>query len=298
MTIDEALKTASPELAPGHLRCIEEKNLGRLEAEVLLAHILKKDRAWLLSHPNYQLSTINYKQFRSFVSRRKRHEPIAYILGEKEFYGLTFKVNRHALIPRPETELIVDLALKKLCSDPSPRDLVWDVGTGSGAIALAVAAKIKQGGVLATDSSTPALNLARLNAKRLGVRRATFLKASLLTDRVKHYIHKKNPKRLIITANLPYLPLSDKRRLDPDVARFEPSSALFARDQGRGLIKKILRQVADSDLRPQALFIEFDPPQTKTLRAYAEKKFFAAVIKIHRDLSGRDRVMEISAPSA
>lgn len=294
ITVQAAIRTAANELKPKRITCVEDKNIGEFEAEILLAHVLKQDRPWLFSHPEALLRAPKYRQFHKLVSRRKKHEPIAYLVGEKEFYGLPFRVNRHTLIPRPESELLVDLARKSLFVEPSLGDLVWDVGTGSGAIATSIAHHITPRQVLATDISIETLRVARANARRLTQTNIHFLKADLLAPSIRHFLHKKHPIRLIIVANLPYLPTSDKRKLASDVVCFEPSGALFVGSDGTELIEKLLRQLAAFDIHFASAFFEFDPPQATKLKKLASLLFPHAEIVIHRDLAQRNRVLEIS----
>jgi release factor glutamine methyltransferase len=298
-TVAAALKTAAAQLQPQIISCATDKSLGELEAEILLAHTLKRDRAWLFAHSDSKLTTQSSKLFRSLVSRRTKHEPIAYITGEKDFYGHTFQVNRSTLIPRPESELLVDLARKTLFPEPSADDLVWDVGTGSGALAISIASHIAPRRVLATDVSIKALATARRNAKHLNVTNVTFLKANLLDTTVRSKLQAQSSKalRLVIVANLPYLPTSDKKKLDTDVVKFEPSSALFVGKDGTELIEKFLRQLATFDVHFSSAFFEFDPPQTKILKQLAKELFPHAKVKIHKDLAHRDRVLELCHPS-
>jgi len=137
--VRNVLDATSRDLQPKRVACAFDRGLGHLEAEILLCHVLKKDLAWLLTNPSYQLPATSYKSFRRLVSRRKRHEPVAYIIGHRGFFGEDFLTDKRALIPRPETELLVELVLDKLRHEPTSRDLVWDVGTGSGAVAISIA---------------------------------------------------------------------------------------------------------------------------------------------------------------
>ncbi|MBI4139192.1 peptide chain release factor N(5)-glutamine methyltransferase [Candidatus Uhrbacteria bacterium] len=296
-SIRSVVTDAARRLQPKKIVCEEDRDLGRLEAEILLAHVLKKDRAWLHTHSDRSLPTAHRSLFQKLLARRLRYEPIAYITGEKEFYGLPFFVDKRALIPRPESELLVDLALHATSLLAyRPTGLFWDVGTGTGAIAIAIAKHLPKTRVFASDISASALTLAKKNAKRHKTKNLTFLKANLLDAHVRRYL----PTRLlaysplIITANLPYLPESDKKTLDPDVVEYEPSSALFAGKDGLELIEKFLRQLASSNTRFSHLFLEYDPPQTKKLRALAKSLFPSAQITVHKDLAGRDRVLHIT----
>lgn len=295
-TIRDVLRPASEDLKPKRIACAADHDLGRLEAEILLAHVLKKDRTWLHAHDTDRIAAAKLKQFRVLVARRKKHEPVASIVGQKEFHGHAFLTARGVLIPRPESELLVELADKTLFRNPSRHDLVWDVGTGSGAIAIAIAKEIAPRTVLATDISPAALALAKKNARRLGAKNVTFLKADLLDANVRRMLEKKKPARLVIVANLPYLPESDRKKLEPDVVNYEPASALFAPKGGLGLIEKLLRQISSFDIHVASFFLEYDPPQTKKLRALAKSFFPKATVRVRKDLAGRDRVLEITRP--
>lgn len=294
MTIREILEQTTPRLAPRRITCAADKGLGALEAEILLAHALKKDRAWLFAHSGDTVPAPVLRRFRAVVARRIKHEPIAYIVGTKEFYGLPFGVDRRVLIPRPESELLVDLAREASFPEPSHRDLVWDVGTGSGAIAIAIAKHVAPRHVLATDVSPAALALAKKNAGRAGIRNVTFLRADLLDRNVRRFLEHRRPSRLVIVGNLPYLPVGDRRHLAPDVVTYEPADALFAGKHGTERIETFLRQLAAFDVHFGSVFLEFDPPQSKKLRALAKKLFPRAVVRIRKDLAKRNRVLEIT----
>jgi len=273
--------------------------VARHETEILLAHILHRDRVLLLAHDDTSVKPADTKRFRMLVAKRRNHVPIAYLTGHKKFYERSFTVNKHVLIPRPETELLIERVLHRL-REKKRTTIIWDVGTGSGAIAVTLAKEIPRAAILATDVSTRALSVARANAKRLGVTRSiTFLKSNLLQPVAYRWLakHGKKQTRLIITANLPYLPSSDKKVLQPDVVKYEPASALFSGSDGLLLINRFLRQLArhlpDWRYHDAAILLEFDPPQAATLKKIVRKLFPHASVTIHRDLAGRNRVMEI-----
>lgn len=293
-TVRDLLMSAAKRLQPRCITCAADHDLGRFESEVLLAHVLKKDRTWLHAHDTDPVTTPKVTRFTSLVTRRVKREPIAYILGEKDFYGHPFIVDRRVLIPRPESEMLVELVAQKLFPEPNSNDLVWDVGTGSGAIAISVAKKITPRKVLATDISTKALTVAKKNAQRLKTKNIQFLKANLLAPTIIRLFERIRDGRLVIVANLPYLPDADKKRLDLDVVKYEPGSALFSGRDGLKLIEKFLRQLASFDIHFSSAFFEYDPPQTKKLRALAKSLFPKAKLKVHKDLAKRDRVFEIT----
>jgi release factor glutamine methyltransferase len=283
MTIRELLKDAVQQI-PRH------------DADVLLASVLKKDRAWLLAHDDDRVAAVRARQFRSLVARRKKHEPIAYLTKEKEFYGRPFSVSTHVLIPRPETELLVERALATMTDD----SVVWDVGTGSGAIAVTLAAERTDAVVLATDVSAWGAMAARWNAKRHHVaERITALKSNLLQPPAYRWLKRQSKTRqhLVITANLPYLPASDKKKLMPDVVKYEPSLALFSGTDGLTLIKRLLGQLSrhlpEWGYEHTTILLEFDPPQAAMLKKIVKKLFSHASVTTHRDLAGRNRLMEV-----
>lgn len=304
MTIKQLLATAAPRLEPPRIVCAADRNVGRFEAELLLAHVLKRDRVWLLAHGDEDVSAPAMRKFRALAARRARREPIAYIIGTKDFYGRPFAVNRHVLIPRPETELLVDLATRVI--KPDERAVVWDAGTGSGAVGVSLALERPRVSVIATDISTKAIKVAGANANRQGVAdRMHFLKADLLDQNVLRLIKRQAKTRppapptagLVIVANLPYLPDADRKRLHADVVKYEPKDALFAGKDGLAINRRLLEQIAASGQKPRAIFIEFDPPQAVKLKTLAQRLFPRATVRIHRDLARRNRVLEIRAPT-
>jgi release factor glutamine methyltransferase len=293
-TVRQLLTVNAKRLQPKSIVCQADRDLGWFEAEVLLAHALRRDRAWLIAHEDEPVRTASARRFKMFVTRRAKHEPVAYILGEKDFFGRTFRVSKWTLIPRPETELLVELAKTHVRSNEDV--IILDVGTGSGAVAVTLAIELPQCDVIATDVSTKAIKVADGNAQRFEVDdRMRILKADLLDANVIRLIKRTHDASLIIVANLPYLPSSDKRKLEPDVVKFEPGNALFAGADGLAVITRFLKQLASSGLKPRASFLEFDPPQSKKLLALAKKLFPASRAKIHKDLAGRNRVLEISS---
>lgn len=294
LTVADALRDAAHKLQPKKITCAADKSLGRLEAEILLAYALKKDRVWLLTHPSFELRAPSFAIFDKLVRRRTTREPVAYILGQKEFYGRRFVVTKDVLIPRPDTELVVELAtlLKPTA--------IWDVGTGSGAIAVTLTKEIPGAKILATDIDARALSVAKKNARLLGAKNVTFLKSDLLQPSpFRWLVQQSNASHLIITANLPYLPASDAKKIDADVAKFEPKRALYSGKDGLDLITRFLGQLArhlpEWNYASSTILIEFDPPQAWKLRALTKKLFPKAAATIHKDLAGRNRVLQITS---
>lgn len=288
-TVGGALARASKLLQPKKITCPADRGLGMLDAEILLAHVLKKDRAWLHAHGEAALSPAHAARFAACVERRRKHEPVAYIIGYKDFYGIRIAVRPSVLIPRPSSERVVDLLL---ASVPKPSSVI-DLGTGTGAIALAVAIHLPNAVVLGTDISPDALRVARANATRLGISNVSFQHADLLSPAVISKA-KKVKRPLVLTANLPYLPTRDRKTLAPDVVNYEPHGALFSGKDGNDHILRFLDQLRDSRLDFTAAFIECDPPQAKTVRLIAKHYFPSATIVIHKDLERHDRVLGIT----
>lgn len=299
-TVDALLTATARRLTPTRITCAADREVGRLEAELLLGHVLDKEKTWLLVHGDMVVRAADARCFHALVRRRKAHEPVAYLIGERLFYGRSFLVNRHVLIPRPETELMIERALRVIGN--RLRFIAWDIGTGSGAIAVSLAAEAARVPILATDTSVRALAVARRNARRHNVSsRITFLKNDLLQPAAFRWITHhavRGANHLVILANLPYLPDADKRRLAPDVVRYEPRGALFSGPDGLTLIRRLLNQlsrhVPEWKCAHVTILTEFDPPQTAAIKKAAHAAFPSACLTVHPDLAGRDRMLEIS----
>ncbi len=207
---------------------LKETSLPALEAEILLSFVLGKPRTVLFAHPETKVEFADERRFLELVKRRKSSEPIAYIIGEKEFYGLRLKVDRRALIPRPETE---ELVLESLKTHPRS---VADIGTGTGAIAIALAAHLPKAKIYATDISEDALDLARENAELLKLdHRIKFLKGNLAEPLPE-------PVDLIV-ANLPYIMRSWLAKLPQEIRDFEPAVALDGGEDGLKFYRELFR---------------------------------------------------------
>ncbi len=232
----------------------------RLDAELLLAASLYKSREYLLAHSEQTLSNAELTQVNKWLQRRLDREPIAYILGHKEFYGRDFMVSPNVLIPRPESETIIEI-LKGL----QPETII-DIGTGSGCLAISAKLEITDSKVISTDISEDALQIARQNASSLNAE-ITFAISDLLSG-VKKI---KSDKPIALVANLPYV---DKSwNVSPETT-FEPSMALFADDDGLKMIKKLILQAAKK-LRPNDnLLLEADTRQHQAITKYAKKHGF------------------------
>jgi len=238
------------------------KHLGHLttarrDAELLLLHVAGKDRAFLLTHPDAPLTPGQQSTYEQWLNRRAKHEPIQYILGEQEFYGLTFRVTPDVLIPRPETEHLIEALLQLIPREAAIR--IADVGTGSGAIAITLARKLPHVTITALDVSPPALKIAQQNAARHNVAdRIRFLESDLLSAVADEIFD-------AIISNPPYVP--DSEALDPQVRNFEPATALYAGPSGLDIYRRLIPQSWQA-LKPRGwLFMEIGHGQHDALAA-------------------------------
>jgi release factor glutamine methyltransferase len=262
-----------------------------LDAQVLVANVLRKPRSWLLAHPETQLNQEITAALEAQVQRLENGEPLPYVLGEWEFFNLAFEVTPDVLIPRPETELLVERAIACLRDrNMKNGDLkVMDVGTGCGCIAIVLAVNLPGIQVIATDISPSALAVARRNAEKLHVAgRITFLEADLIPDPLLP-----NSFSLII-ANLPYIPTATLHRL-PIYTR-ESTLALDGGVDGLALIRRLLARAPEVLAPGGMMLLEIEASQGSAAAALARAAFPQAAVKIHQDLSGLDRLIEIQNP--
>ncbi len=255
------------------------------ESRMLLAHVLKKKKEYLAMHPDLAVPSKDEQKYYSEIERRGKGEPIAYLVGSKEFYGLELFVNKNVLVPRPETECLVEevlLVSKKL---DLTETLFIDVGTGSGAIAIAVVKNILNAKVVAVDISRAALAVARGNAEQHRIKNISFLESDLLTDLPIPW-----EENVILMANLPYVPENEMEHLPATVRNYEPASALVAGADGldlyRRLISQMLRQLPGKKVW---LVFECDPAQINKMKRMIQFAFLHPQIKTYKDLSGKVR---------
>ncbi len=293
MTILEALQWAERELRATLNEKVTEAHHPKFDAQVLLARVLGKSNAYLFSHVDQILNAEQRARFEEFIARRKNHEPVAYILCEKAFYGRDFFVTPSVLIPRPDTELLIDTA-KELAR---PDSIIIDVGTGSGAIAITTALEIKVP-TIAIDISEDALSVARRNADTLkAASRITFLQGDLLKPYLAKTSSSARDAHGIILANLPYIRLRQWESLDPDVKLFEPKLALTAGIDGLDLYDRLFQQLIESSsLLPKYLdvLLEIDPDQATDIRHLVAEYFATTPVRILADLRGLARVVHIA----
>lgn len=235
--------------------------------------------------------------FADCVTRRREREPVAYLLGEREFYGRSFRVTRDTLIPRPETEGLVDAALAWVRTTtlhrPAPSTLhILDIGTGTGCVAITLALECPAEVALtiaATDTSPDALVIARDNARRLGAPHVDFRCGSVLADVI--------PPLDLVVSNPPYIPAKDRDDLQPDVVRFEPHGALFAGDDGLAVIRELIPAARRALVPGGALMLEIGAGQADAVTGLLQAGGFAAIER-HKDLQGLARVMVAKVPGA
>lgn len=276
----------------------------RLDAEVLMAHVLGVDRSGLAAHPEAVLSTGQQETFESYLQRREAGEPVAYIRGMKEFYGSAISVDRRVLIPRPETETLVELALARITADltGAPRDnddpyLVWDVGTGSGAIPVAIASELRRRRYgdavrfLVSDISGDARDVATLNVVAHGLAHLfTFAEGDLL-----EVAPAPNRPVDLLLANLPYIPAATVPDL-PVAASYEPVGALDGGPDGLDIIRRLLPHAPAAVAPGGAVLLEIGGDQGPGLTAAAAEALPDWSCTIHPDLSGSPRVAELERP--
>ncbi|HYE59952.1 MAG TPA: HemK/PrmC family methyltransferase [Candidatus Kapabacteria bacterium] len=278
MTIADAIQRAA-------------KRIERHDAEVLLCHILRKDAAYLIAHATERLPLPQRLFFFYLALKREHNTPIAYIIHEKEFFGLPFIVNHHTLIPRPETELLVEKAIEAIERQSSDRSIYVDVGTGSGCIPVSILhATKKKIETHAIDISQPALHVAQKNAMRHRVS-INFHHGNLLIPMMPIFAHMSDVA-LVVTANLPYL---TKEQVDsePSIQK-EPKTALIADNGGLALYADLLEQLSTVSFSTLTCFLEIDPSQHERIVQTITLVFPNAMTTVHTDWKHAPRVVEIT----
>lgn len=262
----------------------------RLDAELLLAHVLSCTRLDLFMHPDRPLNEAERDAYRALIVRRSAHEPVAYILGTVGFWKHDFIIDARGLIPRPETEGILDAVLREAGTTREAPLRIIDVGCGSGVLAVSLALEFPNAQVVAIDISEDALSLTAENADHLGVRdRVHPLRSDLLERMIQ-----RGSKADIIVSNPPYIAESERHLMSEGVERWEPTGALFAADNGFALIDRLLSELPEV-LAPGGLFVmEFGSPQSAGIRARAERRFRRW--EILKDYSQHDRLLMVHAP--
>lgn len=252
----------------------------RLDAQVLLAHVLKCDRVHLYTHFDKPLAADELAAFRELIKRRLAGEPIAYVVGEKEFWSLPLAVDSRVLVPRPDTEVLVQVALD--LARRSEPIYIADIGTGSGAIAIALARELPNAQVIASDVSGGALEVAAANAMRHGVDERIKLVMGDLMNGLPP-----TAQFHLLVANLPYIPAGDIATLSPDV-RHEPRAALDGGPDGLDLVRRLIGDAPSRIIAGGHIVLEHAPDQAQTVAGMLADEFDDVITR--KDLAGRARV--------
>ncbi len=285
MTLGDALYLTRCELAAANLDC------ATTEAELLLCHVLGISKTQIYSEPEQLLSTTEINHLQHLIRRRLLHEPIAYILRCCEFYGIEFYIDHRALIPRPETELLVEEAIDFARHHLTPGNqlTIADIGTGSGAIAISLALALPQVKIYATDISASALEVANINCRRYKVDSQVELLQGNLLEPLPEPVD-------TIVANLPYIRNCELQTLSPEITNFEPTLAIAGGKDGWDKIRLLLDQ-APGKLRPEGcLLLEIGLRQDKAVSSMINSYFPQARVELIPDLSGINRVVRIILP--
>ena len=260
----------------------------RLEAEVALMNVLRIPRQDIFSQQESEVTPQQEQALEEILARRQKREPLAYILGYKEFYGINLLVNPNVLIPRPETEFLVEHTLFMALMGMESADLVIaDIGTGTGAIAINLGIHLPSARVYAIDNLDPVLDVTSYNVRSHNVTdRVTLLKGNLLEPL---------PEPVdVIVANLPYIPSDRIPTLQPEI-QWEPQTALDGGNDGLDLIDQLLNQAAEGKLKPHGVIIlEIDPEQFEPIKQLATELFPESDITVEKDLAQMDRMLIIN----
>jgi release factor glutamine methyltransferase len=282
MTLTETLNCAAIILSAAGI------TNARLDAEVLLAHIIQKDRVWLITHRGDALEDKSQRDFDDAIGRRIRREPLQHIIGNQEFWGLKFKVTPDVLIPRPETEFIIEAALA-IVQKRNQQVRIIDLCTGSGCLAVSLAKELTSANIIATDVSEKALAVARENARNHSVAdRIRYLEGDLFDPLEELDIRGQID---IIVSNPPYVPAGDLATLQPEVRDYEPALALVAGPEGTEIAAKIIKFAPEYLKKNGSLIMEMGSGQAEALTNMVEATGVYAKPEIVKDLSGTDRVI-------
>jgi release factor glutamine methyltransferase len=285
-TIHQALEQATSYLTQA------DQDNARLDAQVLLSHTLHTERSFLYAYPEQVLTSEQEQIYRTLIERRSQGEPIVYLTGHKEFYGLDFLVDKRVLIPRSETELLVEAALDacRKMFDAGHTPIVADIGTGSGAIPVTLAVlEPRLPYLYACDISTDALEVAYLNCRRHHVEgRVRLLQGDLLAPL---------PEPVdLVTANLPYIGTDELEELPLDVRAYEPHLALFSGPRGLDLMLRFFQELQHSQkLKAGAiLLLEIGYLQHEALTSILQETWPQAILKFIKDFAGWNRVLQVT----
>lgn len=262
----------------------------RLDSQVLLAFILDKPRAWVLAHPESKLSSEQASRLESALVRLERGEPLPYVLGHWEFFGLDFNITPDVLIPRPETELLVERCVEWLETHPTRR-WIAEIGTGSGCIPVSIAKRISDLKIVSTDISLPALKVAQSNLRKHRVADQVFLVQSDMLQGINPSPHRRFD---LICSNPPYIPESILKTLP--VSRWEPRLALSGGESGMHQINRILEEALSRLAPAGCLLIEIESSMGNAIRARTQQVFPQVSATVFQDLAGKDRLVQVELP--
>lgn len=282
-TIPNKTITISNALAEARQRLTNLTDTPGLDARVLLAYVCEQEKSWLLAHPDAELTPEQQQKLEEKLEQLVSGVPLPYMIGEWEFYALRFMLTPDVLIPRPETELLVDTALEWLAKRPGEKHIA-EAGTGSGCIAVSLAVNHPQVKILATDVSPQALTVAQENAKLHNVSdRINFMENDLFNGMTGQFD--------LICANLPYIPTDTLKKLD--VYRREPTLALDGGLDGLDLIRRLLDQSADLLADPGLILLEIEDRQGEQVIRLAREKFPESQVEVRPDLAEKPRLLVV-----
>ncbi|HUJ82325.1 MAG TPA: peptide chain release factor N(5)-glutamine methyltransferase [Candidatus Acidoferrales bacterium] len=281
-----------------NIRSALREAMGRLEsagvpshalaAELLLMHALNRDRTWLYSHPEDEISPATREQFYALIAQRADGVPTQYLTGKQEFWGLDFEVTPAVLIPRPETEHVIEVTVDRLGAERKNNPLqIADIGTGSGCIAVALAHELRQAEIVATDISREALEVAKRNsARHNATNRIRFIESNLFEA-----LREESPKFDVIVSNPPYIPLREAPQLQREVRAHEPPIALFAGEDGLAVFAPLIRDARDL-LKPRGLLVlELGHNSLRGVKQVFKKSSAWNDVRVTNDLAGIPRVI-------
>ena len=265
----------------------------QLDAQVLLSYVIKKSRAWIIAYPEHEIRKGEREQFDLAINKLEAGEPLPYVLGKWEFYGLEFDITKDVLIPRPETELLVDKAIAWLNAHADRRS-VADIGTGSGAIAISIAKNVPDARILATDISPAVLEVAKRNAEKFNVQhQIEFVECDLLPESgVQNQNSGSWPATFdLLCSNLPYIPTATLHELR--VFGREPTLAMDGGADGLDLYRRLFKLIPDRLISRGISLLETEASTGVKILSLAYDSFSDVNIHLHQDLSGHDRLLEI-----
>lgn len=272
-------------------RALAKEQVSLIDFFALLAFVTQKPKSFLFGHDEYTLSEEEYSTLQALLARRTLHEPVSYLTHHKEFFGRDFFVDKRVLIPRPETELLIEQVLSTLCTITSPASIV-DIGTGSGAIILTLEKELAASNhvFLGTDISKDALAVAEKNKEALGCTKTTLLESNLLENIPESYF--RTP--LILIANLPYVPQEQYDTSMPDVHDYEPALALVSGVDGLDHYRALIEVIQERNITSFTLFLEIDSSQSLALKTLLENYFPTGTFTLYQDLAGLDRIIKFT----